>query len=47
MTNGIIKGEKLWKLVVPTQVTPADQMKSTVGLGDSISSTAFTFDCKR
>ena len=47
MTNGIIKGDKIWKLVVPTQVTPADQMKSTVGLGDSISSTAFTFDCKR
>ncbi|MHA1983105.1 MAG: ADP-dependent glucokinase/phosphofructokinase [Candidatus Hodarchaeales archaeon] len=46
LSNGIIKGKKVWKLVVPTQLTPADQMKSTVGLGDSISSTAFTFDCK-
>ena len=44
MTNGIIKTEKLWKFVIPTQVTPAEQVKSTVGLGDSISSTAFVFD---
>ena len=44
MTNGIIKTEKLWKFVIPTQVTPAEQVKSTVGLGYSISSTAFVFD---
>ena len=47
MYHGMIKGEKMWKLIVPTQVTPSDQMKSTVGLGDSISSTAFVFDCKK
>jgi ADP-dependent phosphofructokinase/glucokinase len=47
MSNGIINNEKIWKLVIPTQLTPADQLKSTVGLGDSISSTAFTFDCKK
>ncbi|OLS25958.1 MAG: Bifunctional ADP-specific glucokinase/phosphofructokinase [Candidatus Heimdallarchaeota archaeon LC_3] len=46
LSNGIIKEKKTWKLVIPTQLTPAYQMKSTVGLGDSISSTAFIFDCK-
>ena len=45
LSNGITKEDNIWKLVIPTQLTPAHQMKSTVGLGDSISSTAFTFDC--
>jgi ADP-dependent phosphofructokinase/glucokinase len=43
----VVKEETLWKIVIPTQLTPIDQLKSTVGLGDSISSTAFTFDCKK
>lgn len=47
MYHGMIKGEKMWKMIVPTQVTPAEQMKSTVGLGDSISSAAFVFDFAR
>ena len=47
MYHGMIEKEHIWKLIVPTQVTPSDQMKSTVGLGDSISSTAFVFDRKK
>ncbi len=47
MMNGILKTDSMWQLFIPTQVTPADQMKSTVGLGDSISSTAFVFDVAR
>ena len=46
LSTGIIKEDNIWKLIVPVQLTPPDQIKSTVGLGDSISSTAFTFDCK-
>ena len=42
--NGIIKTGKLWQVIVPVQITPSDRLKSTVGLGDSISSTGFVFD---
>lgn len=45
LKSGLVQGE-LWKLFVPTQLTPPEDLKSTVGLGDSISSTAFTFDIK-
>ena len=49
MSNGLVRKEEqnLWKLFVPTQVTPSEDLKSTVGLGDSISSTAFVFDIDR
>ena len=46
MSSGILKDPDMWKYIIPAQLTPSDQLKSTVGLGDSISSTAFAFDGK-
>ena len=44
LSNGIIKTDDRWEFILPVQITPSDRLKSTVGLGDSISSTGFVFD---
>ena len=46
LSNGIIKTDDRWEFILPVQITPSDRLKSTVGLGDSISSTGFVFDRK-
>lgn len=47
MRTGCIKDKNQWVILVPSQLTASDLLKSTVGLGDSISSSAFVFDRRK
>jgi len=44
MSTGFIEQDDHWIIFVPAQMTPTADVKSTVGLGDTISSTSFVFD---
>ncbi|MHA2365508.1 MAG: ADP-dependent glucokinase/phosphofructokinase [Candidatus Hodarchaeales archaeon] len=44
MKSGHIEMDGFWTMIIPSQRTSPERIKSTVGLGDSISSIAFVFD---